>query len=88
LLDISAGGCALLSRSPLAKSEIIMISFDISSGTTVSVFGKIRNLKRDRSGTIMNIAFTKVSTKTLNDIRSLVFGFEDDLNSNSRYNIS
>jgi len=77
-----------LSRSPLAKSEIIMISFDISPGTTVSVFGKIRNLKRDRNGTIMNIAFTKVSTKTLNDIRSLVFGFEDDLNSNSRYNIS
>lgn len=78
MLDISAGGCAVLTRSPLPKGEIVMVAFDISSGNTVNVFGKIRNLQRDRSGTLMRMAFTKVSTKTMNSIKSLVFGFEDE----------
>ncbi len=76
--DISAGGCALICRNPLGKNSLIMISFDIMKGNTINVFGKVRNIKKERGGSMMNIMFTKVSTKSLNEIRSLVFDFTEN----------
>ena len=77
LQDVSAGGCAMLTRSPLAKGSLIMINFDISKGNSITVFGKVRNLRKERSMTLMHVMFTKVSTRHLNEIRSFIFGFTE-----------
>ena len=76
--DISAGGCSLFTRSPLQVGSLIMLTFDISKGTAVNVFGKVRNLRREKSGTLMHLMFTRVSTKHLNEIRSFIYGFTED----------
>lgn len=76
--DISAGGCALFTRTPLQGGTLIMLSFDISKGTAVNVFGKVRNVRREKTGTLMHVMFTKISTKHLNEIRSFIYGFTED----------
>lgn len=78
LEDISAGGCSLFTRTPLQVGNLIMLTFDISKGMPINVFGKVRNVRRDKSGTLMHLMFTRVSTKHLNEIRSFIYGFSEE----------
>jgi hypothetical protein len=77
--DISRGGCALYSRSPLRRGTLLKIRFDISGGNEISVFGKIRGVEPTKPfGGLMHVAFTRVSTQHLNEIQSYVYGFFEE----------
>jgi c-di-GMP-binding flagellar brake protein YcgR len=77
--DISAGGCALFSRTPLRKGGFIKIDFDLYSNQGMSVFGRIKSTQTVRPlGAIMHVQFTRVSKKHLNEIQSYVYGFETE----------
>ena len=72
--DISAGGCALFSKTLLQKGNLIKISFDIQKGETINVFGKILHARPGKPyGGVMHVAFTRVSKKHLNQIQSFVY---------------
>lgn len=79
-VDISAGGCALMSRSSLPKGSAVMITFDMDHGEPVEVFGRIRSLQKQRNGSILlHVAFTQVNLKLMNRINSFVYGvYEED----------
>ncbi len=77
--DISRGGCALYSRNPMRKGTLIKIRFDISGGDEISAFGKVRSVEPTKPfGALMHVAFTRVSTRHLNEIQSYVYGFFED----------
>lgn len=81
-MDISAGGCGIISRSSLPKGSAVMITFDIDHGEPVEVFGRIRSLQKQRNGSILlHVAFTQVNQKLMNRINSFVYGvFEEESN--------
>jgi len=73
--DLSAGGCALRTQVPLTAGSIIKIDFEGTDGTSISVFGRVRGVDRNRArGRLMHIMFTRVSRKNLNQIQSYVYG--------------
>jgi len=76
VIDISAGGAAVLSSNPLNEGDYIKIVFDPGSGS-LSAYGKIVRLAKNRNvGGVMHIKFVKVSQRSLNGILSHVYGYE------------
>lgn len=73
--DLSVGGCAVFSRSPLAAGSLIKLAFDVQAGQTIQAYGKIiRTSPEGSKGAIMHIAFTRVSRKHLIGIQAFVYG--------------
>jgi hypothetical protein len=76
--NISAGGCSLRSANPLRAGDYLKIEFDTGKGETGSAVGKVLRVnKSKRYGGVMHIKFARSSRKTLNDIRSFVYGYEE-----------
>lgn len=79
LQDISAGGCAILTRSPLPKASLIKVDFETAKGKPVSAYGKVRGASRvPPRGGIMHVQFTNVSRQNLNKIRDYVYEYSQD----------
>lgn len=75
VIEISAGGCSIKSPSYLNKGDLLRVDIDIERRKTVSVLGKIVNLRKSAPGTaIMHIQFTKMSKKNMNSINSYIYG--------------
>ena len=78
VLEISAGGCSIKSANYLTKGDLLKVDIDIERRKTVSILGKIVNLRRIALGTaIMHIQFTKMSKKNMNSINSYIYGIEE-----------
>ena len=76
--DLSAGGCAVRTQSPLATGSILKIDFEGIDGARTSVFGMVRHVERQRArGRLMHIKFTRVSRKHLNQIQTYVYGIAE-----------
>jgi c-di-GMP-binding flagellar brake protein YcgR len=76
--DLSAGGCAIRTQSPLTGGSILKVDFQNSDGSPVSVYGMVRSVERQRArGKLMHIKFTRVSRKHLNQIQSYVYGLSE-----------
>lgn len=73
--DISAGGCAIRSQTPLPIGSLLKIDFETDDDTQISVFGKVRGTEPipPRMG-IMHIMFTRISRRHLNQIQAYVYG--------------
>lgn len=73
--DISAGGCAVRSQSPLPIGALLKIDFETDDDTQISVFGKVRSTEPlpPKMG-IMHIMFTRISRRHLNQIQAYVYG--------------
>lgn len=76
IVEISAGGCSVKTSNPLAQGDYLKIEFDMDGGSTAAVLGKVVKLNRPGGiGGIMHIQFSRSSRKTLNQIRSYVYGY-------------
>lgn len=77
MVDISAGGCALVTRSPIPAGKLVRVDFDASNGSTVVTYGKVLSMESAKRGMLMHIKFTRVSRSHLNQIREYVFGLTE-----------
>jgi len=74
MLDISSGGCSIKTNHPLDKDSLIKIEFETERRNMVTVFGKVRHLRRSAPlGGIMHIMFTRISKRNLNKINTYVY---------------
>ena len=78
VIEISAGGCSIKSPNFLNKGNLIRIDIDIEKKQTVSILGKIVNLRRVAPGTAtMHVQFTKMSKKNMNSINAYIYGIAE-----------
>ncbi len=76
LVDISAGGCAVMARNLLPRASLVKIDFETEEGKAVSVYGKILGITpQPPRGGIMHVRFTRVSRTHLNAVREYVYGY-------------
>ena len=76
IIDLSAGGCAIRTDSPLEKGKLIMIEFDIDKKAPIRAFGKVMSVRRQPGrGGSMHLMFTKVTQQYLNRISEFVYDF-------------
>jgi c-di-GMP-binding flagellar brake protein YcgR len=76
VVDLSAGGCAIQTLSLFEKGKLVMIEFDIDRKAPIRAFGKVMNIKKQKSrGGTMNVRFTNVTRQYLNRICSFVYDF-------------
>ena len=79
MIDLSAGGCAVQSRMPLAADGLVRVDFQTEDRTMITVYGKVLRLERaGYQGGVMRIKFTRVSREHVNRIQSFVYGYEDE----------
>lgn len=77
MIDLSAGGCAVQSRMPLAANALVRVDFQTEDRTMITVYGKVLRLEQaGYQGGIMRIKFTRVSREHVNHIQSFVYGYE------------
>ncbi|MCL2704883.1 MAG: PilZ domain-containing protein [Spirochaetaceae bacterium] len=75
VIEISAGGCSIKAQNYLNKGELLRVDIDIERRQTVSILGKIVNLRKVAPGTAtMHIQFTKMSKKNMNSINAYIYG--------------
>jgi c-di-GMP-binding flagellar brake protein YcgR len=75
VIEISAGGCSIKASNYLNKKDLVKIDIDIERKNTISILGKIVNLRKGDFGiTIMHVQFTRMSKKHMNSINSYVYG--------------
>ncbi|MGO9410227.1 MAG: PilZ domain-containing protein [Spirochaetia bacterium] len=76
VMDLSPGGCAVETMSPLDRGKLIMIEFDIDRKAPVRAFGKVMSVRRQKGrGGSMHVMFTKVTRQHLNRISEFVYDF-------------
>jgi len=73
LLDISAGGCSIQSRSSLKTGEYTEIHCILERQTEDSMTGKVVRISESDSGPVMHIQFAKVPRTTMNRIFAYIF---------------
>jgi hypothetical protein len=76
IIDISAGGCAINTRTPLKAGSRVKIEFKIGH-FSISALAQILRINKNASGTILHTHFIKVMPKSLNGINSFVYGYTD-----------
>jgi hypothetical protein len=75
-IDISAGGCSINSQSPLDRSRLLMIEFEIERGERITAYGKVRRVTQNKGlFNVMHIMFTKLTSHNLNSIYSYVYNY-------------
>jgi c-di-GMP-binding flagellar brake protein YcgR len=76
IVDLSAGGCAVQTTTPVEKGRLVMVEFDIDRRQAIRVFGKVVQVRKQpgKSG-MMNIMFTRVTRQHLNRISEFVYDF-------------
>ncbi len=75
--DISAGGCAIASQSPLARGKLLRIDFELGNRRRITAYGKVQRVGAPEGGrSTMHIMFTRVSTLQLNEILSFVYDYD------------
>ena len=76
VVDLSSGGCAIQSMTPLSRGRLVMVEFDIDRAAPIRAFGKIIHSHRKQGrGGVMHIMFTNVTRQHLNRISEFVYDF-------------
>lgn len=73
--DISGGGLSLQTMSPVNAGEFIKVEFDLGSGPLYAYASVVR-VSRIKSGALMHVKFVRATRKTINQIRSAVYGYD------------
>ncbi|MDR3193067.1 MAG: PilZ domain-containing protein [Treponema sp.] len=76
IMDISIGGCSILTKMSIPSGTRLKIEF-VQDKTTVAALGQVLRTNRSGLSTIMHIKFLKISRKSLNAINTLVFEYAD-----------
>ena len=74
LIDISAGGAAIRSVTPIAAGRLVKVEFEFSRTERLAVFGKVR--PQPPRGGVMHLQFTRMSRRHLNQIHRYVYEFQ------------
>jgi c-di-GMP-binding flagellar brake protein YcgR len=76
ILDVSGGGCAIESQTPLQAGKLLRIDFELDRRRRITAYGKVRRTTRGagRRGD-MHVMFTRVSSRNMNQILSFVYDF-------------
>ena len=77
VLDISAGGCALRSTTPVNAGSRLKIVIDEDDNYLINVLGQVIRTNRSNQGTIIHIKFLKVPRRAFNLISTMVFGYNE-----------
>lgn len=79
MLDISSGGCSLLTANPISEGEYIEVNCIISGNTEDAMIGKVVKLNpgEAKNTMIMHIRFAKMPRVTLNRIFTYIYSYGD-----------
>lgn len=79
MLDISSGGCSLLTANPVPEGEYIEVNCIISGNTEDAMIGKVVKLNpgEAKNTMIMHIRFAKMPRVTLNRIFTYIYSYGD-----------
>lgn len=77
--DISAGGCSLLTLSPLSHNDYMEIQCTLDGKYADTMTGKVVGIEEAPHGTgsIVHVKFAKMPRATMNRIFTLIFNFGD-----------
>ncbi len=77
MLDISAGGCSLITATPVPEGEYIEISCIIAGNSEDTMIGKIVKLNpgEAKNTVIMHVRFAKMPRITLNRIFTYIYNY-------------
>ncbi len=77
MLDISAGGCSLVTATPVPEGEYVEINAIIVGSSEDSMIGKVVKLNpgEARGTTVMHIRFAKMPRVTLNRIFTYIYDY-------------
>jgi c-di-GMP-binding flagellar brake protein YcgR len=76
VVDLSGGGCAVQTLTPLEPGKLVMIEFDIEKRAPIRAFGKVKRVRKSSGrGGVMHVQFTNVTRQYLNRIFEFVYGF-------------
>jgi c-di-GMP-binding flagellar brake protein YcgR len=80
LVDISIGGCAILSGAAVPVGSRMKIEFEYSrSVVPVAVLGQVLRINRGSvTSTILHVKFLKVPRKAMNAINTIVFEYSEE----------
>jgi hypothetical protein len=76
IMDISIGGCSILTKVSIPSGTRLKIEF-YRGKTMVAALGQVLRTNRSGLSTIMHIKFLKISRKSLNAINTLVFEYSE-----------
>ncbi len=78
VVEISAGGCSIRAANYLNKGELLKIDIGFEKKQSLSVLGKIVNLRKEGPGNaVMHVQFTKMTKNNMNSINSYVYGIAE-----------
>ncbi|MBQ7159146.1 MAG: PilZ domain-containing protein [Treponema sp.] len=76
LLDVSAGGCRLVTNIPIKAEQFIYISGKLNTKNEDSAIGTIlRTTKREDGNFILHIKFVKIEPPVVNRIQAVAIGY-------------
>jgi c-di-GMP-binding flagellar brake protein YcgR len=75
IVDLSGGGLSLQTISPSNAGEFVKLEFDLGMGMRTAYATVIR-VSKTRSGALMHLKFVRIARKTVNEIRSVVYGYD------------
>lgn len=75
ILDISGGGLSMQTMSPANAGQFVKLEFDLGSGARMA-YATVVRVSKTRNAAHMHVKFVKAGAKLINDIRSLVYGYD------------
>jgi hypothetical protein len=76
IMDISIGGCSILTKVSIPSGTRLKIEF-YQGKTQIAMLGQVLRTNRSGLSTVMHIKFLKISRKSLNAINTLVFDYAE-----------
>jgi hypothetical protein len=77
IMDISVGGCSILTKVSIPSGTRLKIEFARDKTIAVTALGQVLRTNRSGISTVMHVKFLKLSRKSLNAINTLVFEYAD-----------
>lgn len=75
ITDLSGGGLTMQTMSPAKAGDFIKVEFDLGAGLRPA-FASVVRVSKTRNASLMHTKFVRISRKTVNEIRAMVYGYE------------
>ena len=75
ITDLSGGGMSLQTMSPANAGDFIKVEFDLGAGMRPAYASVVR-VSKTRNSSLMHVKFVRISRKTVNEIRAMVYGYD------------
>ncbi|MBN2874384.1 MAG: PilZ domain-containing protein [Spirochaetales bacterium] len=75
IVDLSGGGLSMQTMSPANAGEFVKVDFDLGAGPR-SAYATVVRVSKTRNGALMHMKFVRATRKMINEIRSVVYGYD------------